>query len=309
MASVSRAPALRVAPEVVSALQDGRAVVALESTLISHGLPRGRNIAAARQIEANVREAGAIPATIAVLDGVVRVGLDDDGLAAIAGRNDVVKAGIRDLAPLVARGGHGATTVAATAHIADLAGIAVFATGGLGGVHRHARETWDESADLPALAATGVTVVCAGVKSILDVAATLERLETLSVTVIGYGTDAFPGFYLADSGHPAPWRADSPEEVAAIVRARHPLGLQRRGVVIANPVATSDQLDPAVHARVLDESLAAAAVAGIRGREVTPFLLERFHRETGGASLEINVAIVLANARLGALIALALSRG
>ena len=192
--------------------------MALESTLIAHGLPRGRNLEVARELEAVVRAAGAVPATIAVVDGVARVGLDDAALEAMALGGGFAKAGVRDLAPVMARGGSAATTVASTSHLAALAGIRVFATGGLGGVHREARESWDESADLPTLAATGVTIVCAGVKSILDVGATLERLETLNVCVLGYGTDRFPGFYLADSGFPVPWRVDSPEEVAAVMR-------------------------------------------------------------------------------------------
>ena len=199
---------MRIADDVATALAEGRPVVALESTLIAHGLPRGRNLEVARELEAAVRSEGAVPATIAVVGGEPRIGLDEAALEALALGEGFVKAGVRDLAPVVARGGSAATTVAATAHLARRAGIRVFATGGLGGVHRGARDSWDESADLPTLATTGVTVVCAGVKSILDVAATLERLETLSVTVLGYGTDRFAGFYLADSGHPAPWRVE-----------------------------------------------------------------------------------------------------
>ena len=211
---------MQIAPEVAEALAGGRPVVALESTLISHGLPRPRNLDVAHQVEDAVRAEGALPATIAVVGGAARIGLDEEALEVIAAGEEVVKCGVRDLAPLAARGGHGATTVAATAHLAVRAGIRLFATGGLGGVHRGARESWDVSADLDTLARTGIVVVCSGVKSILDVGATLERLETLNVTVLGYATDEFPGFYLADSGHPAPWRVDSPEEVAAVVRAR-----------------------------------------------------------------------------------------
>jgi pseudouridine-5'-phosphate glycosidase len=191
--------------------------------------------------------------------------------------------------------------------LAARAGIGVFATGGLGGVHRGARDTWDESADLTTLAQTGIVVVCAGVKSILDVAATLERLETLNVTVAGYRTDAFPGFYLADSGHPVPWRVEAPEEVAALMRAREALGLGSRAIVVANPLPADEQLDPTLHDRVLRESLEAAAAAGIAGRDVTPFLLDHFHRETGGASLEANVRLVLRNAELAGRIAVAAS--
>jgi pseudouridylate synthase len=294
-----------VHPEVAGALRAGRGVVALESTLIAHGLPAPDNLRVAREAEAEVREAGAVPATIAVVGGTVRIGLDEDALGAIALGADVVKAGVRDLAPAVARGIDAATTVASTAHLAARAGIGVFATGGLGGVHRGARETWDESADLTTLARTGIVVVCAGVKSILDVAATLERLETLNVTVVGYRTGAFPGFYLSDSGHPVGWRVETPEEVAAVARARDELGLGDRAIVVANPLPAGEQLDPALHDRVLRDSLEAAAAAGIAGRDVTPFLLDRFHRDTGGASLAANVRLVLRNAALAGRIAVA----
>jgi pseudouridylate synthase len=296
---------MQIAPEVADALAGGRPVVALESTLISHGLPRPRNLEVAREAEGAVRAGGAVPATVAVLGGEVRVGLDEAALEAVASRDGVVKCGVRDLAPLVARGGDGATTVASTAHLASRAGIRVFATGGLGGVHRGARETWDESADLETLARTGIVVVCAGVKSILDVGATLERLETLGVTVLGYGTDRFPGFYLHDSGFPAPWRVDTPEEVAAVLAARRELGTDGSAVVVANPLPVEEQLDPELHDRILTAGLAAAADAGVSGKEVTPFLLEVFRRETGGASLEANVRLVLRNARLAGQIAVA----
>jgi pseudouridylate synthase len=294
-----------VDPEVADALREGRGVVALESTLIAHGLPAPDNLRVAREAEAAVRAAGAVPATIAVVAGAVRIGLDDAALSAIALREGVIKAGVRDLAPAVARGMDAATTVASTAVLAARAGIGVFATGGPGGVHRGARETWDESADLTTLAQTGIVVVCAGVKSILDVPATLERLETLNVTVAGFRTDAFPGFYLSDSGHPVPWRVESPEEVASLMRARSSLGLDDRAIVVANPLPPDQQLDPALHDRVLRESLEAAAAAGVAGRDVTPFLLDRFHRETGGASLEANVRLVLRNAALAGRIAVA----
>ena len=298
-------PTVAVAPEVAEALSAGRAVVALESTIISHGLPRPDNARIALEIEAAVRESGAVPATIALVDGEVRVGLDEAGLDAIASREDVVKCSSRDLPIAAAKGLTGATTVAATAHVAARAGIRLFATGGLGGVHREARETWDESADLVALARTGICVVCAGVKSILDVPATLERLETLGVSVAGYGTDRFPGFYLRDSGFPVPWRVDTPGEVVGILRSRAMLDLEETALVLANPVPEADQLDPALHDEVLTEALAAAEAEGIRGRDVTPFLLGRFHERTGGASLEANVRLVLANARLAAKVAVA----
>ena len=294
---------MRIAPEVAEALAGGRPVVALESTIVSHGLPRPRNLELARQAEEAVREGGALPATVGVVAGEARVGLDDEALKEIAERDDVVKCGVRDLAPLAARGGYGGTTVAATAHLAARAGIRVFATGGLGGVHRGARDSWDESADLETLARTRIVVVCAGVKSILDVGATLERLETLNVTVLGYGTDRFPGFYLSDSGHPAPWRVDSAAEVAAVVEAATGLGTGDRAVVVANPLPADEQLDPALHDRVLAEALAAAEAAELVGKDVTPFLLEHLARETQGASLEANVRLVVRNARLAAEIA------
>jgi pseudouridine-5'-phosphate glycosidase len=296
---------IEVAPEVAEALAAGGAVVALESTIIAHGLPRPDNARIARELEDAVRAAGAVPATIALLDGTVRVGLDEAALDAIATRDDIAKCSARDLPLAAARGASGATTVAATAHVAARAGIRLFATGGIGGVHREAQETWDESADLVALSRTDICLVCAGVKSILDVGATLERLETLGVGVAGYGTDRFPGFYLADSGHPAPWRLDSPEEVAAALRARAELGVEG-ALVVANPL--DEQLDPALHERVLAEALAAAEREGVRGRDITPFLLARFHSETGGESLRANVRLVLRNAELAARIAVA-SRG
>jgi pseudouridylate synthase len=296
-------------PEVAAALDERRPVVALESTIISHGLPRPGNLDVARQIEQVVRDAGAVPATVAVVDGTVRLGLDEAALSTIATAADIAKASVRDLATVVARGGHAATTVAATSHLAASAGIGVFATGGLGGVHRGAATTMDESADLTTLSRTPITVVCAGVKSILDVGATLERLETLGVAVVGYRTDRFPGFYLTDSGFSLDWRVESPEEVAAVMRARRSLGSAARtgggsaALVVANPLPVEQQVDPALHDRVLAEALAAAKAAGISGKAVTPFVLERFHAETGGESLRANVAIILRNAELAARIA------
>lgn len=297
-----------LAPEVADALAAGDPVVALESTIISHGLPRPDNLSVARQVEQVVRDAGAVPATIAVVAGQVRVGLDAAALHTIATTDGVAKASVRDLAVVVARGGHGATTVAATCHLAERAGIRVFATGGLGGVHRGASTTFDESADLVTLGRTGITIVCAGVKSILDVGATLERLETLGVTMVGMGTDRFPGFYLTDSGHPVDNRVDSAEEVAALMAARTALGTDHTALVVANPLPEAEQIDPAHHDRLLASGLAAAAEAGVRGKAVTPFLLERFHRESAGESLRANVAIILHNADLAARIAVASTR-
>ena len=302
---VATSPRVIVDPEVAEALRAGRGVVALESTLIAHGLPAPDNLRVAREAEAAVRESGAVPATIAVVGGTVRIGLDEDALAAIALGDDVVKAGVRVLAPAVARGIDAATTVASTAHLAARAGIGVFATGGLGGVHRDARSTWDESADLQGLATTDITIVCAGVKSILDVPATLERLETLGVTVLGYGTDAFPGFYLSDSGYHVDWRVDSPAEVAAVMAARQEIGTDGRGIVVANPLPVDEQVDPTLHERLLHDGLAAAERAAVRGKDVTPFLLEFFHRESRGVTLEANIRIVLHNAELAARIAAA----
>jgi len=297
---------LLVLPEVADALAAGRPVVALESTIVSHGLPRPENLRVARAVEDAVRSQGAVPATIAVLDGAVRIGLDDDALEEIANRDDVVKVSLRDLGTVVARRLPGATTVAATSHAATRVGIRVFATGGLGGVHREARDSWDESADLATLASEPIVVVCSGVKSILDVPATLERLETLNVTVLGYRTNRFPGFYLADSGVGVDWRVESPSEVAQIVTARDSLGTPG-GVVVAHPIPATDQMDPDMHDRVLDEGLRLARQTGVQGKAVTPFLLDYFHRSTSGRSLEVNTAIILGNASLAAAIAVALA--
>lgn len=282
---------LSLAPEVAAALDAGDPVVALESTIISHGLPRPRNLEAARRFEAILRERGVTPATIAVLDGVLKVGLTDDELRRIA-EQDIVKVSVRDLPIVVARGGSGATTVAATSFIAALGGVRVFATGGLGGVHRGASETYDESADLTVLAEVPVTVVSAGVKSILDIAATLERLETLSVTVVGYGTDEFPGFWLTSSGEPLDWSVSDGAAVADIMAANDALG-RRTGIVVANPLPAEQQLDPAIHDAALAQALGEAE--GMTGKDVTPFLLHRIVEITGGTSLEVNLDIAANN--------------
>ncbi len=296
---------MHIHPQVLDALADGRPVVALESTIISHGLPRPDNLQIARRIEEAVRAGGAVPATIAIIGGKPHIGLDDAALHRIATGSEVAKVSVRDLAVLAARGGDGATTVASTAHLAAAAGITVFATGGLGGVHREARHSWDESADLTTLSRTGVLVVCAGVKSILDIAATLQRLETLNVGVMGYRTDRFPAFYLADSGHPVGWRVETAAQVADVLRARRRMGTESYGLVLANPIAPGDQMDPTEHDRVLADGLLAAEENGVSGKDVTPFLLDFFHRQTRGASLAANVALVLANARLAAEVAAA----
>jgi pseudouridine-5'-phosphate glycosidase len=289
--------------EVREAIADGMGVVALESTIIAHGLPRPRNLEVARELEAEVRAAGAVPATIALLDGEVHVGLDDAGLRRIAG-HEVAKLSVRDLPLAAARRVNGATTVAATAHLAARAGIRVFATGGLGGVHRDARESWDESADLLALSRTPITVVAAGVKSILDVGATLERLETLGVAIAGWRTSRFPGFYLADGGFDLDWRVDDAEEVVAAMAAAETLGVHG-ALLVANPVAVDQQLDPAEHERVLAEGLELARAQGVTGKAVTPFLLDHLHRATDGRSLEVNVVVARANAAVAGAIAAA----
>jgi len=295
---------VRIADDVAGAIAEGRAVVALESTIIAHGLPRPDNLRVARACEAAVRDAGAVPATIAVLGGEVRIGLGEEDLERIGSSDDVAKCSVRDLPVVCARGGDGATTVAATAHLAARAGISVFATGGIGGVHRDASASFDESADLVELARTPICVVCAGVKSILDGAATLERLETLGVTVLGYRSDRLAGFYLSDSGLEVPWRVDSPGEIAAIMRARADVGAPG-GVLVANPLPASEQVDPALHDRVLKEALVSAAEQGVHGKAITPFLLDRLNRGTGGDSLRANVALVTRNAALAGEIAVA----
>ncbi|MFJ2439894.1 pseudouridine-5'-phosphate glycosidase [Streptomyces sp. NPDC087658] len=297
--------ALHLSPEVREALAARRPVVALESTIIAHGLPRPRNLAVARELEALVRSGGAVPATVAVLDGRPCVGLAKDQLERVAEDDSVRKLGHRDLAPALAAGASGATTVSATAFLAARAGIRVFATGGLGGVHRGWTETQDESADLRLLARTRITVVCAGVKSILDVPATLQRLETLGVGILGYGTDRFPGFYLASSGEPVDWTVGTPEEVAAVMAAQDALGGPETALLVANPVPEELQLDPALHDRVLAEALDDCRDRGITGQAVTPFLLDQLMRRTGGASLEANLAAVRGNVLLAARIAAA----
>jgi len=291
-------------PEVSAALRAGAPVVALESTLLAHGLPAPRNREVADRLEADVRAHGAVPATVAVLDGTPRVGLTAAELDRVCA-GGLTKLSVRDLGVAVGLRRDGATTVAATATLAAAAGVAVFATGGLGGVHRGARESWDVSADLAALSRTPVLTVCSGVKSILDVGATLELLETSSVPVLGYRTDAFPGFYRRDSGLPVPWRIDEPAQVAAVWRAHRELG-GGSGMVLAQPVPGADEMDAGLHDRLLAEGLALVAARRVTGKDVTPVLLEHFHAASGGASLTANVALVRANAELAAQVAVAL---
>ncbi|MEN3615805.1 pseudouridine-5'-phosphate glycosidase [Plantactinospora sp. ZYX-F-223] len=296
---------IRYGAKVAEALRAGRPVVALESTIVSHGLPRPDNLRVAREIEAAVRAEGAVPATIGMVEGVLVVGLDDAQLTRLASSDGVAKLSVRDLALAAATGADGATTVAATSAVAAAAGIRVFATGGLGGVHREAAQTFDESADLTTLSRTPIAVVCAGVKSILDVGATLERLETLGVAVAGYRSRRFPGFFITDGGFDLDWSLDSPEQVAAVLAARAAHGVQPGALIVANPLPTDEQLDPALHDRTLADGLARLAADGVTGKAVTPFLLAHFHSATEGASLAVNVRIILRNAALAAQIAVA----
>jgi len=298
---------VNVHPEVRTALDEGRPVVALESTIISHGMPFPTNVEMATGVEAVVRSHGAVPATIAVLDGAVHVGLDGGQLHTLATSDAVHKATTRDLPWLLATGRHGATTVAATMRLASLAGIRVFATGGIGGVHRGAATTFDISADLTEMAETPVAVVSAGIKSILDIGLTLERLETLGVPVIVNGSDEFPSFYSRGSGFPAPRRLDGPGEIAAFMRASwHTLAL-RTGISIANPIPAADEIPAGEISDVIEEALGELTERRIVGQEVTPFLLGRIVERTEGRSLTANVALVRSNAALAAEIAAAYS--
>jgi pseudouridine-5'-phosphate glycosidase len=299
-----KADLLDVRAEVASARRDGRPVVALESTLIAHGLPRPLNLETARAAEAAVRAEGAVPATIAVLRGVPTVGLSDGELQALAGADGVLKASSRDLAAAVAQKRTAATTVAATMLLAHRAGVRVFATGGIGGVHRGLAETWDVSADLAELARTPVAVVCAGAKSILDLRRTLEVLETMAVPVVGYGTDEFPAFYVGSSGLPLTARVDSSAEAAALLAARWALG--GAGVVLAQPLGAGLALESAEFETALAEAESRAAARGVSGPELTPFLLARLAEITGGRTLTANRALIVANAQLAARIARAL---
>jgi pseudouridine-5'-phosphate glycosidase len=292
-------------PEVSDALATGKPIVALESTIISHGLPRPKNLEAAIEFEEILRSKGVVPATIAILDGVPRIGLDQEGVDRIA-NEDLAKASVRDIPILAAKKESGATTVAATAHLASLAGIRVFATGGLGGVHRGAIETFDESADLSTLAITPITVVSAGIKSVLDIPATLERLETLSVPVIGYKTKEFPAFWLTRSGYTLDWSLDSAQQIALAMKSQDELG-HGQGMVIANPIPVEKQWDPIEHDRVLAIAFEAAKKAGVTGKAVTPFLLGFIVQESKGRSLEVNLDLARNNVSVAADIAKAWS--
>jgi pseudouridine-5'-phosphate glycosidase len=295
-------PMLTFTDEVAAALADGRPVVALESTIISHGMPYPRNVEMATEVEEIVRAGGAVPATIAILDGRPRIGLSRDDLELLASDPSVLKVSVRDLPYVVARGLHGATTVASTMRLAALAGIPVFVTGGLGGVHRGAQQTFDISADLTELGSTPVAVVSAGVKSILDIGLTLETLETQGVPVLVHGSDEFPSFFSRSSGHAAPMRVDSAAEVAAVMRAAWALGLGS-GIVVANPIPAEDEIPADEIGGIIDQALADLDRLGITGKDATPYLLGRIVEITDGASLTANIALVRSNARLGAAIA------
>jgi pseudouridine-5'-phosphate glycosidase len=293
---------VEVSPRVSAALAAGQPVVALESTIISHGLPRPGNLAAAQRFEEILQQQNVTAATVALIDGVPKVGLSPADLERIATDESVVKVGSRDIAIAMARKVTGGTTVAATSALAARAGLRVFATGGLGGVHRGAAETFDESADLTVLSRTPITVVSAGVKSILDIPATLERLETLSVAVVGYQTSRFPAFWLSDSGYDLDWRVDSADEIAQIMAARDAFG-DSSALLVANPLPTALQLDPGVLDDAMGEALALAAEQGIRGKAVSPFLLDRIQQVTGGASVDVNLTIARGNIELAGQIA------
>ena len=291
---------LDISPEVAEALNSGKPVVALESTIISHGMPYPRNVETALLVEQTIRENGAVPATIAIIGGRLKAGLSKDEIEYLgkSGRN-VAKTSRRDIAALVARKADGATTVTTTMMIAHMAGIGIFATGGIGGVHRGAETSMDISADLEELGNTPVMVICAGAKSILDLGLTLEYLETKGVPVIGYGTDELPAFYTRHSGFGVDYRADSPEELAAMFKAQRGLGL-KGGMLVTNPIPEEYSMDKAVIDAAIDQAIKEAAENGIKGKQTTPFLLAKVVELTGGDSLDSNIALVLNNARLAA---------
>ena len=300
---------LDLSPEVAEALAGGKPVVALESTIISHGMPYPQNVETALLVEKTIRDGGAVPATIAIIGGRLKAGLTPEEIEHLGKKGRAVaKASRRDLPVLVARGEDGATTVTTTMIIAALAGIKVFATGGIGGVHRGAETTMDISADLEELAMTPVMVICAGAKSILDLGLTLEYLETKGVPVIGYGTEELPAFYTRRSGFKVDYRIDSPEELAAAFRAKTEMGL-RGGMLVTNPIPEEYSMDPAVINAAIDEAVAECNARGIKGKDTTPFLLARIKDITGGVSLSANIQLVLNNARLAAAVAACLERG
>jgi pseudouridine-5'-phosphate glycosidase len=298
---------LEINPEVAEALKEGKPVVALESTIISHGMPYPKNVETALNVEKIIRENGAVPATIAILKGKLKVGITADEIEYLGKAKGVIKTSRRDIPFIVAKGADGAATVACTMIIASLAGIKVFATGGIGGVHRGAQQTFDISADLQELAHTNVAVVCAGAKSILDIGLTLEYLETQGVPVIGFGTDEMPAFYTTKSGFGVDYRVDSEKELASALKAKWDLGLNG-GLVIANPIPEEYAMDYDTITKAIDEALKEADEKGIKGKETTPFLLAKIKDITGGASLESNIKLVYNNAKVGARLAVELSK-
>ena len=298
---------LDIKPEIKKALEEGKAVVALESTIISHGMPYPRNVETALHVEQIIRDNGAIPATIAIMDGKLKVGLSKDEIESLGKSSDAIKCSRRDIPFILAKKLDGATTVASTMLIASMAGIKVFATGGIGGVHRGAQETFDISADLQELAHTDVAVVCAGAKSILDIGLTLEYLETQGVPVVGFGTDELPAFYTSKSGFGVDYRVDTPEELAEALKTKWDLGIEG-GVVVANPIPPEYEMDPAVIDSAISEAVREADLKGIKGKESTPFLLAKVKEITGGSSLDSNIQLVYNNAVLGAKIAVELSK-
>lgn len=298
-------PYVSVAPEVADAVASGRPVVALESTIFTHGLPRPRNVEVAAEGEALVRAAGAVPATIGVHRGVPTVGLSPEQIDELGHEDGIMKAGIRELALAAVTGRSAGTTIAATSFLARAAGIDVFATGGLGGVHHGAAENFDESADLYALATTSIVLVSSGAKAILDIGATLERFESLSVPVVGYRTNVYPGFYVVDSGHHVAGRVESPEQIAQLLTVHRGLGAAS-GVLVANPVPAEEQLDPAGLDAIIEQAWADADRDGVAGQALTPYLLDYIRRATNGASLDANVALYRNNVRLASAVARAL---
>jgi pseudouridylate synthase len=300
-------PSLVLTDEVRQALHDRRPVVALESTIISHGMPYPQNVEMATSVEGIIRKGGAVPATIAVLHGRPRVGLSSDDLELLATAPDVAKVSLRDLPYVVARGTHGATTVASTMRLAALAGISVFVTGGIGGVHRGASTSFDISADLTEMANTNVAVISAGVKSILDIGLTLEAMETLGIPVLAVGTDDFPAFYSRASGYRTPMRVDSAAEIAAVMRAKWDLGIAG-GVSVANPIPLEDEIPADKINSIIEQALRDLDAKGVSGKEATPFLLSRIVEITGGESLRANIALVKNNAVLGAAVSVAYCR-
>ncbi len=301
------ASVIHVSEEVQEAVRSGRPVVALESTIFTHGLPRPRNLDVALAAEASLREQGVTPATIGVFNGVPTVGLSTEQITILSNTDDIAKVSLRDLPVVSFFGKHGGTTVAATAFLAHEAGVKVFSTGGLGGVHHGASETFDESADMTTLAQVPIVVISAGVKSILDIGSTLERFETLNIPVIGYGTTKYPGFYVSDSGFSVQYAVHTPEEAAGVINARDALGLPQ-AVLLANPVAEDKQLPPEQLDDILERAWAEADAQGIGGNATTPFLLDFIQRDTKGLSLDVNIEVYRGNVALGGLVATALTR-